>query len=218
MATPPIKEDDIEKPKNLKELPYLTRLEVMARQNGLEKGTKKSYDWFRKKMVSLGGDKARRELQKTIREQGRMKSFTTAGHMCSFVYDAKTKDKMPYWDAFPLIIMVDFTPNGFYGLNMHYLSPQYRAILFDALTSFQTNTKYDDKTRLKFTYAMLRNASKYKYFRPCFKRYLWDHVKTPFMKIHPNEWEVALMMPTADFQKGMNSKIWSDSVLMARDF
>ena len=38
-----------------------------------------------------------------------------------FFYDAKTQDKLPYWDYFPLCIPIKKYKNGFMGLNLHYL-------------------------------------------------------------------------------------------------
>ena len=48
------------------------------------------------------------------------------GQMYSYIYNPKTKDKLPYYDMVPLVIPVSYTNNGFYGLNFHYLSLQER--------------------------------------------------------------------------------------------
>jgi hypothetical protein len=55
------------------------------------------------------------------------------GRMYMFSYDAKWKDKLPYWDAFPLIFPIDFKKDGFLGINLHYLPPVLRAKLMDEL-------------------------------------------------------------------------------------
>ena len=43
------------------------------------------------------------------------------GNMYMFFYDAKLKDKLPYWDAFPLVLPFRKVPGGFFGLNLHYI-------------------------------------------------------------------------------------------------
>ena len=63
------------------------------------------------------------------------------GKMYMFYYDAKTKDKLPYWDRFPLIFVLDVRPDRFWGVNLHYLPPLYRAKLMNALYKIQNNGK-----------------------------------------------------------------------------
>ena len=65
------------------------------------------------------------------------------GRMYTFFYDPKTKDKLPYYDRFPLIIMVKPAPGGFYGINLHYLPMGLRAKFLDALLDNINNERYD---------------------------------------------------------------------------
>src|SRR5580765_4984034 len=57
------------------------------------------------------------------------------GKMLFFQYDAKTKDKLPYWDMFPLAFLFKVSNNSALGINMHYLPPVERARLMMALWS-----------------------------------------------------------------------------------
>jgi hypothetical protein len=133
------------------------------------------------------------------------------GKMYMFFYDPKHKDTLPFYDIFPLIFPVDFTQGGFYGINLHYLSPVLRAKLMDNLYTTANNDKYDDTTKLKISYQMLKNASKFKYFEPCFKMYLWDHVQGNFLNVQPQNWDTALMLPTERFAKANKQTVWKDS-------
>src|SRR5579859_4289851 len=45
------------------------------------------------------------------------------GKMVMYTYDPKLKEKLPYYDTFPLGIVVAFNKTGFYSLNLHYLPP-----------------------------------------------------------------------------------------------
>ena len=94
------------------------------------------------------------------------------GRMVFFKYDPKHKKTLPYYDLFPVIYVVDMAPGGYYGLNLHYVDPLHRVKLMDALWTTASNKKWDDSTRLKISYGILKSASKFKWFRPAFKHYL----------------------------------------------
>ena len=133
------------------------------------------------------------------------------GKMFTFFYDPKHKETLPYYDLFPLIFVVDFKPNGFMGINLHYLPPVLRAKLMDSLYQTINNNKYDDSTKLKISYSILSNASKYRYFKPCLKYYLWDHVQSSYLNIEPTNWDSALMLPTEQFRKATKDTVWRES-------
>lgn len=144
--------------------------------------------------------------------------FTTGtepGSMVMFNYDPKLKRDLPYYDTFPLIFVVGPAEGGFHGLNMHYLPLKQRAILMDALYNLTTNSRYDDSTKLKLSYQLLKKASTYKYFKPCFKHYLHRHVKSRKMLIDSVEWDIALFLPIQRFQKASSAQVYSDSLRKA---
>jgi hypothetical protein len=131
--------------------------------------------------------------------------------MYFFVYDAKHKATLPYYDKFPLIFPVDRTPNGFTGLNFHYLPLQLRAQLMDALYDITNNDRYDETTKLKMSYGVLKGAEKFSLFKPTFKRYLTSHVRSRFVQIEPAEWDIALWLQTEQFIGASKTKVWADS-------
>jgi len=144
--------------------------------------------------------------------------FTTGtepGSMMLFNYDPKLKRDLPYYDTFPLIFVVGPAEKGFYRLNMHYLPLKQRAMLMDALYNLTTNSRYDDSTKLKLSYQLLKKASTYKYFKPCFKHYLHRHVKSRKMLIDSVEWDIALFLPIQRFQKASAAQVYSDSLRKA---
>ena len=70
---------------------------------------------------------------------------------------------------------------------------------------------YNESTKFDITYSMLQAASKTKYFKPCLKHYLTPHIKSRLALIEAPEWEIATFLPTADFQKASQQKVWADS-------
>lgn len=131
--------------------------------------------------------------------------------MYHFKYEPKTAKTLPYYDRFPLIFMVGPAQGGFYGMNLHYLPPQLRAKLMDGLYDLTNNTRYDDTTKLKLSYDLLNSASKFRYFKPTFKHYLNQHVRSKFIEIDSTEWDTALFLPTERFEKAKKTKVWADS-------
>lgn len=133
------------------------------------------------------------------------------GRMYMFHYDAKHKATLPYWDQFPLVFPIELYNDGFLGINLHYISPIVRAKLMTALYETANNKNYDDTTRLKINYEILRSASQFKYFKPCVKRYLFSHVRSRYMYIGPTEWDVTIMLPTEQFVGATKSKVFKES-------
>lgn len=150
------------------------------------------------KIMSTGAE----NLQSSI-------SVGDIGKMFMFYYDPKLKDVLPFYDTFPLCIPVEMYADGFLGLNMHYLPPVARAQLFDSLYATMNNNKYDKTTRLRVTYRMLKGASRFSGFEPCVKRYLFGHVRSSFLYVDPENWDMALMLPTERFKGARKQTVWS---------
>jgi len=187
------------------------KLELEAFRAGITPRTQQSRDWFRKKAQALrrvNRDKLHDSQDKTSRQ--------IVGNMYMFFYDPKTKGTLPYYDKFPLAIIVGPAPGGFHGLNLHYLPPTLRARFLDELLDVITNEKYDKTTKFKASYELLKRAQRMKYFKPCFKHYLGSHVKSQFALVDPPEWEIATFLPMADWEKGSAADVYRDSRRMIR--
>ena len=184
------------------------KLEFEAFRAGITPRTKESMNWFRQKAQAMG-KVSRAALMKE--EPVELKSRGIAGNMYMYFYDPKTKEKLPYYDSFPLTVVVGPAPGGFYGLNLHYLPATLRAKLLDALMDIASNKKFDETTKFQVTYNTLKQTSSLKHFKPCYKHYLNSNVRSRFAYVPPPEWEIATFLPTADFQKAGRSKVYKDS-------
>ena len=128
-----------------------------------------------------------------------------------YVYDPKWKRILPYYDIFPCMIPIHFYKDGWLGINMHYLPLPLRAKLMDALYTIANNKRFDESTKLKISYGLLKSAAKFKWFRPCIKRYLSKHVRSRFFNVVSAEWDIGLFLPVARFKKASQEKVWKDS-------
>jgi hypothetical protein len=183
-------------------------LELEAFRAGITPRTRQSRDWFRKRVSNM----RRVNRNALMREEPiELSNREIVGSMYMFFYDPKGKKELPYYDSFPLVIVIGPADGGFLGLNLHYLPPILRAKFLDSLLDFTNNKKYDETTRFRLSYNLLQRAARMKYFKPCIKHYLNDQVRSRFARVPAPEWEIATFLPTADFQKGSKSKVYSDS-------
>ena len=151
----------------------------------------KSYDWYRKQVRSMTTPGARSLINK-----GKATLRPKYGIMNLFGYDPKHKEKLPYYDTFPLIFPLEPAKGGFIGLNFHYLKPGARVAFLRSLANTTTNKKFDKSTRYNINW---RNNS---YMKKTAKHYLFNHVRTSFLNITAEELAIAIFLPVARFKKG----------------
>tara|TARA_B100000427_G_C15437018_1_gene563448 strand:- start:549 stop:1106 length:558 start_codon:yes stop_codon:yes gene_type:complete len=166
-------------------------------------GRPKSTQWFRDKIKEFGEPSS----SDLIRD-GKRTISPTFGLLNMFIYDPKLKDKLPYYDTFPLVLPVEEYGNGFLGINLHYLSMPMRMRLLDRLVDFSNNNKFDDSTSLNVNYRKLKNIN---LIKPCLKRYLASNVKTQFRKVEADEFVVATLLPVQRFKKQSDNFVFSKS-------
>ena len=162
----------------------------------------KSARWYRN-AASLIADKA---TQNKLMREGKLNGRPSAGRMNMFVYDAKTKAKLPYWDAFPLVLPVDTFRGGFVGLNFHYLPYGVRFKLLEQLQTYASNGKFDSSTKLQVGYSNLKGES---IIKPAIKKYLWRQVRSNFRRIDVDEMAIACYLPVADFQGSTLGRVFA---------
>jgi len=182
--------------------PLLKRLAA----KGVKPNTTAAREWFRKKVRDT-----RINRQKLMNATDRAASMPRTGFMYCYSYDPKHKKKLEYYDEFPLIFVVEPAKGGFIGINLHYVSPRNRIMIMDALTRITTDKKYNSQTKLAMSYNILKSLSKYNMIQPCLKRYLYSQVKSNFVKIDANEWDIAIFLPVQKFRKAPASQVWSES-------
>jgi len=181
-------------------------LELQAFKAGINPRTKESRDWFRQKASRL----RRLNRQAILKDEELIKGPKhIIGSMQMFFYDPKHKKTLPYYDTFPLSIIMGPAEGGFMGLNLHYLPPTLRARFLDGLIDLADSKTYDDDTKFNIRYNMLQRSAKLKYFKPCVKHYLSTNVKSRFSTVPAPEWEIATFLPTAQWQKASANQVYS---------
>jgi len=193
---------------------YLDQLKVAIQTNQVAARSRAAGNWFRS-IVNRTKGAFSDETPKSILT--RSESLTTwrgksmLGNMYFYSYNPKWKDKLPWYDTFPLVFPIEIYNDGFLGLNFHYLAPKDRAIMMDQLKAYTNNKKYDETTKLKLRYNMLQGFSKIKRARPTVHRYLTSKFRSKFVLVNADEWEVALFLPVERFKKANKKKVWAHS-------
>jgi hypothetical protein len=184
----------------------LDRIKTSLAKEGLTPRTNASRVWLRSKVKDL-----KPTSTALMNDRNRLRNRSMIGRMYFYFYDPKTKDTMPYYDRFPLVIPIQRYNDGFLGLNLHYIHPKYRMILLDKLSDTMSNDTYDEDTKLKINYRYLASASKIFEATPCIKRYLFTQIESRFLEIAADEWDIAAMLPVESFVGASTSKVYADS-------
>lgn len=180
----------------------LDRLKKSLQNRSFLGKTKDAASWLiDKAKEAVFGPKQQKRI---LRDTDRQRNKTAIGNMYFFVYDAKWKKVLPYFDKFPLVLPIEMYSDGFLGLNLHYLIPPQRAVLLNRMSSLMTNKKYDESTRIRISYQTLKGVSKFEMAKPAIKRYLYSHVRSKFIYVPPDEWDIAIYLPAENWsnQKG----------------
>ena len=166
-------------------------------------GRPKSTQWYRDKIKEFGKPGA----MDLIRD-GKQSRTPHYGRMNMFFYDPKGRKTLPYYDTFPLVLPIERYPDGFLGINFHYLPMGLRLKLLDRIVDFSNNTKFDESTIINANYSQLKNIREIK---PTLKRYLAGRVKTRFRRVDADEFTVAALLPIARWKKGTQQDVYRDS-------
>ncbi len=150
------------------------------------------------------------------------------GGMYLFIYKAEHREKLPYWDQYPLIFLLSnqvklkdgkISNDHFMGLNLHYISPRQRALLMDAINDRvlrnafdRKHERYDPNLYSKITYQVLKDAASHRQFKPCVKMYRKANVVSPnLIRIPGDEWHNIMFLDIARFQKKSQQYVHSES-------
>ena len=181
----------------------------MARSNYIDSVLKaagnkpQSVQWFRNKIKEFGEPSSTQLIR-----DGDRTIAPTFGLLNMFFYSPKLKDKLPYYDTFPLVLPIEQYGNGFLGINLHYLSIPMRIRLLDRLTDFANNKNFDENTRINADYRALKKVN---LIKPCLKRYLTGYVKSNFRKVEADEFIIATLLPVQRFKKQSDSHVFVKS-------
>lgn len=132
------------------------------------------------------------------------------GKMYFFSYLPENRQRLPFYDEYPVVLMLEQEAGGFLALNFHYLRHEARADFFDELLDFVDNSDYesDPKAEIDVTYKMLKSAKFKKYFRPCIRSYRYRNFASGAYEIAPKDWKIMMFLPLERFCKMSREEVW----------
>lgn len=168
---------------------------------------KRSLEWYRKQISGFRGISADRLMTETKM----LKSRITPGKMYMFYYDAKYKDVLPYWDKFPLVLPYRRIPEGFFGINLHYLPYGARFKLLNILSEISNNTDSNESKKVQLSWEILNSTASLSPAKACVKHYLNEHVQSRFLEVSSKDWVTAALLPVEQFIGANKNKVWQDT-------
>ncbi len=138
------------------------------------------------------------------------------GYLVFFKYAPQSESfirRNTYYDKYPLVLVTEIHRNGFAGVNLHYLDPIHRYMFFDAILKGLPTIRMDRawKKRLRVDYERLKSRKQFKFFKPCYKRYLWTGMKRQPVVIPFQLWEDMVMSNTMNFKGAKLLEVFRDS-------
>jgi hypothetical protein len=195
-----------------------SKLTTLAQQHSAQNHdilSRKSIEWLQKEVKKLRDPTA---ISKGIlKERDRFTKRPLIGGLYFLYYEPKFSNKLPYYDLFPLVLVLERYNDGILGLNLHYLPSEFRALFLDKLLGYASYNDKDEIKRIKITYDILSGVKSHRLFKPCIKRYLNANMGTPPLRVEPNEWETAIFLPTHRFQKAKAPTVWKESLETAKE-
>lgn len=169
----------------------------------LERYTKGSLDWFRMR-VSKDTKYNRQRLIKGFGDYTRRtgkENRTLVGRLYYFEYkavEAGDRENNVY-DQYPMVFIFNAskTDDGkklLHGLNMHYLHPKERAIVYLKLLQVRNKKNYTSAMKLKLSWQIIKTLVNHKLYEKAVHTYRVDRLQSRMIEIHPAHWEIAVFL------------------------
>lgn len=191
--------------------PLVTIEDVFDRNKyNLRDAAKQSSKWFAQQAVLLKkqGYTSKRVLSGVT---GNWEQYPVPGKMYMYMYDAKHKATLPYWDKFPLVFPFKMTKDGFIGINLHYLPYQYRIKILDDLVGVKLRKNSKHHT-LQLSWQLISGYARYKPLEPCVHRYLFNQLRSGLRLIDSADWATAALLPVQQFVGASTTHVHKESI------
>lgn len=168
--------------------------------------------------VMGGTDQTYIQFLKLVNEAGKLSvpNRLFQGQLVFFKYKPLGESyilRNTYYDRYPLVLITEISKGGFSGVNLHYLDPIRRRFLFDVimrgLPTIQASQEW--RTRIRVDYDRLEARRQFKFFRPCYKRYLWKGMKRRPVVVPFELWEDMVNSNTMRIEHAKPIKVFRDS-------
>lgn len=163
--------------------------------------SKQGQGWFRQQIRDIKKNRFNKYqfiingYQDTVRrlEVGKLYFFEYVAKYGGMGSDIPTSQQLPVWDRYPLVLPFTTAPNGFIGINLHYLPIRARAWLLDKLLGIANIPA----NKLRINWQILSSLSRIDIGQYATHRYLLNHITSPFRLVRIDDYANAIMLPFA---------------------
>jgi len=147
----------------------------------------KSGDWYTNRLMNELEDYQKKNFNQFDT------NFIVPGDLIFFLYSAKYPQKYKFWDRHPLVYVMEVHPSKglFFGANVHYLSPSYRAGVTKSFLNKEGEANAPRKT---------------------LKNYLFANVVSDLYKVPEDDWGGVSLLPTESFVDSRGQSIPKQNV------
>ena len=156
---------------------------------------------------------------KEMTSSGRLTSYIPepfGGRMVIFKYEPRNVRQI--YDAYPCVITVERGRNSMLGINLHYLSPERRALAFDFLLSSISSLNLEAKStrfRINNIGSLKRRPRVWDLLEPCVRRYKYSSIKSRLLLCPPMDWGTALFLPFEDFKNESRMQVYRNTRMLS---
>jgi len=187
-----------------------SRFEDYKAKKGIDVMSREALNWFYNYANRLVKTSS---FSRTL-SAGQVTTRPIPGKFYLYQYDPKTKEKMPYYDTMPLVLVTDVTEDGWYGINFHYMPPAARLRIMEGLYSTIKNKAVNDNLKIKINWqkakSIAKAASSNQFLQHSIKRYLSNYIASPLIELSPEYWALCVFLPLSRFKKKSDSFIWKN--------
>ena len=134
------------------------------------------------------------------------------GKMITFRYLPENYKTLPYYDAQPLILIVDIPDkNTVLGVNLHYFTISERLNTFYSMWPLLTDRNLGLSARFRMYYKIISENKRYIRNIAALKEYKTRRIRSRVYEINPKYWEPALVLPTEHFIKRKSHVIQTET-------
>jgi hypothetical protein len=164
-------------------LAYKTLFETIQEKTG---GKQQSREWYRTQLENAApkniitderSDEVGDELERDV---NLVTSFPRLYNLMYYDYRAKWRNELPFYDKHPLVFVLEIDGKSFFGVNLHYYSPEERIGIAMSLA--------EDRIP-RFT----KGAHKY----------LLSEVRSPYLILAQQEWQTMCLLPVEEFVRDL---------------
>jgi len=189
--------------------------EIRENTNLTSQTTFSYYKWFKDTINKNVDNSEINQLRQLIITDPSRRSANRyfLGKLYFFFYNQpEYESTLPFYDTFPLLLLMRRTKNHIFGVNLHYIPPKRRLSMFIELLKYTTDSQLRQGTRIILPYEKMKRDKRWRIFKSCFRQYKINRIQGNVINISAPDWPIAVNLPVERFKKQGKRAIWSKTL------